>query len=267
MPDYIIEKDTYTRGTSALCPTDAEMPYPRICAHRGFSTVAPENTMPAFGAAVALNADEIEFDLWESKDGVIGSCHDATLDRTSTGTGDVRTLTFAEMQTADFGVKISPRFAGLRMVTFEEILKKFAGQTIMNIHIKQDDINLGEIMRLIKKYDAAEHCYFMGMTRTLLGRFCDETPEIPRCFGGVRDTWDIVETAVEFGCKKIQMFKPCYSKELIDKAHENGIICNIFWSDDPEETKMMLDMGMDCILSNDFQRVNEAAKAWLADRR
>ena len=122
-------------------------------------------------------------------------------------------------------------------------------------------------MRLIRKYDAAEHCYFMAMTRTLLGRLRDEAPEIPRCYGGFRDTWDIVETAVEFGCRKIQMFKPCYSKELIDKAHANGIICNIFWSDDPEETKMMLDMGMDCILSNDFQRVNEAAKAWLADRR
>ena len=267
MPDYIIEKASYACGESALCPTDAEMPYPRVCAHQGFSKAAPGNTMPAYGLAVSLNADEIEFDLWESSDGVIVSCHDATLDRTSTGTGEVRGQTLAEMRKADFGVKYSPVYEGLRMPTFEDILRRFTGQTIMNIHIKQDDINIGEIMRLIRKYDAAEHCYFMAMTRTLLGRLREEAPEIPRCYGGFRNTWDIVETAVEFGCKKIQMFKPCYNQEIIDKAHANGIICNIFWSDDPEEAKMMLDMGIDCILSNNFQIVNEAAKEWLAAKK
>ena len=43
----------------------------RLCAHRGFSTIAPENGMAAFGAAVALGASEIEFDLWWTKDGEI----------------------------------------------------------------------------------------------------------------------------------------------------------------------------------------------------
>ena len=57
------------------------MSYPSLCAHRGFSSVAPENSMPAFGAAVALGAEEIEFDLWSTKDGVLVSCHDETLER------------------------------------------------------------------------------------------------------------------------------------------------------------------------------------------
>ena len=52
------------------------MPYPRVCAHRGFSTIAPENSMPAFGAAVAMGAEEIEFDLWYTKDGEIVSIFD-----------------------------------------------------------------------------------------------------------------------------------------------------------------------------------------------
>ena len=247
---------------SVFCLPDASMPYPRICAHRGFSTVAPENTMPAFGAAIGLGADEIEFDLWETKDGVIVSCHDSTLDRTSDAHGDIRELTYAEILKADFGSIKSPHFKGLRIVTFEEILKKFACQTIMNIHIKPDNINLAEILRLIKKYNCEKHCYFMGMTEPLLTRMENETPEIPRCFGGRPDTWDIVDIAKRHGCYKIQMFKPCYNKEIVDAAHEAGILVNIFWSDDPAETKMMLDMGIDCILSNDFQIVNEAAKEW-----
>jgi len=38
---------------------DDQLPYPRICDHRGFNTIAPENSLPAFGAAVALGASEI----------------------------------------------------------------------------------------------------------------------------------------------------------------------------------------------------------------
>ena len=44
---------------------------------------------------------------------------------------------------------------------------------------------------------------------------------------------------------------------MIDKAHENGIICNVFWSDDPEETQKFLDMGIDVILTNDYNRVSQ----------
>ncbi len=45
-----------------ILPNDKDMPYPRVCAHRGFNTIAPENTMPAFAASIALGAEEIEFD-------------------------------------------------------------------------------------------------------------------------------------------------------------------------------------------------------------
>ena len=43
---------------------------------------------------------------------------------------------------------------------------------------------------------------------------------------------------------------------MVDKAHENGIICNVFWSDDPEETKNFLDMGVDVILTNDYHNIS-----------
>ena len=80
----------YRNGGASVVPFDSVMKYPRLCAHRGFNTVAPENTMPAFGAAVALGADEIEFDVWETKDGVLVSAHDETLERVSDGVGKIR---------------------------------------------------------------------------------------------------------------------------------------------------------------------------------
>ena len=45
------------------------------------------------------------------------------------------------------------------------------------------------------------------------------------------------------------------TEEMIRKAHEYGIRCNAFWSDDPEETVRFLDMGIDTILSNDCAAV------------
>ena len=42
---------------------------------------------------------------------------------------------------------------------------------------------------------------------------------------------------------------------MIDRAHENGIRCNVFWSNRPEETKQFLEKGIDTILTNDYHRV------------
>jgi glycerophosphoryl diester phosphodiesterase len=104
---------------------DEKMPYPRVCAHRGFNSVAPENSLPAYGAAVALGAEEIEFDLWATKDGVLVSLHDPTLDRVSSGTGNVWDYTYEELLKFDFGEKQrGEKFKNLKIPTFEEILKK-----------------------------------------------------------------------------------------------------------------------------------------------
>ena len=68
------------------------------------------------------------------------------------------------------------------------------------------------------------------------------------------DHWKIVDRAIEVGAEKVQFYKPDFNKEMIDKAHAHGIKCNVFWSDDPEETKMWLDMGVDTVLTNDYLR-------------
>lgn len=54
--------------------------------------------------------------------------------------------------------------------------------------------------------------------------------------------------------------KSYFNQEMIDKAHQNGIICNVFWSDDTEETKKFLDMGIDTILTNDYNIISQVVK-------
>ena len=219
------------------------MKYPRICAHRGFSAALPENTLPAFGAAVALGAEEIEFDLWSTKDGVLVSAHDSTLDRVSNGTGNIWDYTYEELLEFDFGIKKSERFKGLKICTFEEILKKFACHVIMNIHvkiwdIKAKDLMIEKIVGLIRQYDCEKYIYFMTSNDDALRKVKEYAPYLRRCVGhdGNRP-WAIVDRAIELGAEKVQLYRPFFNKEMVDKAHANGILCNVFWADDPYEAR------------------------------
>ena len=264
----------YRPAGSAIVPDDSHMAYPRVCAHRGFSTIAPENSLPAFGAAVALGAQEIEFDLWPTRDGEIVSLHDDTLERVSDGEGKIWDKTYEELTRLDFGAKDSEPFRGLRVVTFEDILKKLACHTVMNVHVKtRDDESpydiktLRKILDLIEKYDCRKYCYFMTSNDTFLAQIGETAPGFCRCVGESSQHFEIVNRAIRLGCEKVQLFKPYFNQEMIDKAHDHGILCNVFWSDDPQEARRFLDMGIDTILSNDYLKVARAVEAWKRERK
>ena len=158
--------------------------------------------------------------------------------------------------------------------TFEDILKKFACHTVMNIHIKaRDDINplpeenLREIIRLIDKYDCRKYSYFMTGNPAILKQLQELAPDIARCAGATDDPFeDLVEKAIKYDCKKIQLFQPHFKKNepdyvanAIKKAHDNGIVVNVFYADTVEEARQYLELGADTILTNDYQRVSVAA--------
>ncbi len=256
----------YRQAGSAIVPFDDIMPYPRICAHRGFNSVAPENSLPAFGAAVALGAEELELDLWQTADGEVVTLHDGFLDRVSDGTGHVTAHTYAELLQYDFGSKYDAAFAGMKIPRFEDVLRHFAGQAILNLHIKEPanggewpEDYLKKIVALIDAYDCRRHCYFMSSV-PVLQQLRRLAPDIARCTGD-HDMKDLVDKALLVGAKKIQLCKSNfeaygegYVEEIIPRAHANGLRVNLFWSDDPAETAHYLRLGVDTILTNDYWR-------------
>src|SRR3954453_8427155 len=86
-----------------------------ISAHRGAKTVAPENTIAAYEAAVKAGADYIELDVRRTRDGKLVIMHDSTVDRTTNGHGAVADLTSEGIETLDAG-------QGQRVPTFREAL-------------------------------------------------------------------------------------------------------------------------------------------------
>lgn len=69
-----------------------------VVAHRGAAGYAPENTMAAFELAYRMQSSMIELDVQRSLDGELVVIHDLTLDRTTSGTGEVRMHTLAELR-------------------------------------------------------------------------------------------------------------------------------------------------------------------------
>ena len=82
-----------TSGTVSPWAALEAAPAPRWIAHRGAALLAPENTIEAFRAASALNADAIELDVYKVADGSLFCMHDTTVDRTSNLSGNTASLT------------------------------------------------------------------------------------------------------------------------------------------------------------------------------
>ena len=132
-----------------------------VAAHRGCSAKYPENTMPAFRAAIALGVDQIETDVRITKDGELVLIHDAYVDRTSNGTGVVHDMTFAELRELDFGSWKGEEFKGEKIVTlieFMEMVKDLPDITL-DLELKEypypgwEDVSYSVADRVLKIVD------------------------------------------------------------------------------------------------------------------
>lgn len=128
-----------------------------LISHRGFMYLAPENTMSAFTNALALGVTSIETDVRISSDGVPVLMHDATVDRTTTGTGNVSSLTLATLKSLDASGSMGAAYSPARIPTLDEFAS-FAVSRAKKIYLEikgyrtQSDIDL--MMAVINKYKA-----------------------------------------------------------------------------------------------------------------
>lgn len=109
---------------------------PLIIAHRGAAGEAPENTLASFKLAVEQECDAIELDIHLSADDEIVVCHDATIDRTTNGSGVIREMKVEELKQYDAGSWFSPKFKDEKIPLLEEVLDIIPKEVLINIEIK-----------------------------------------------------------------------------------------------------------------------------------
>ena len=147
------------------------MPAPVAIAHRGGAEEAPENTLEAFGAAVAMGYRFLETDAHVTRDGVVVAFHDPCLDGLTDRRGAIASLPIAEVEAADAGFAFSPdggrsipfRGRGVRVPRLETLLLRWPDARV-NIDPK-DDAVVEPLVALLDGLDAWD--------RVIVGSFSD----------------------------------------------------------------------------------------------
>ena len=170
---------------------NSRWPYPRLIAHRGGGSLAPENTLAAMRTGHAQGFKTVEFDVVLAADGVPMLMHDDTVDRTTNGHGRIAELDSVALAKLDAGAWHSATFAGEPVPTFEAAAKLCVELGLWaNVEIKPTPRCEAETG--VRAAELARHAWHAAMQRgiapPLLSSFQPESlraalataPELPR---------------------------------------------------------------------------------------
>jgi glycerophosphoryl diester phosphodiesterase len=146
------------------CALDPACRTPQISGHRGvgglLGRIAPEDTLAAYRAGIALGIEFVETDPRPTADGVIVNLHDTTVDRTTDGTGSVDQMTFAEIRALHIKAgSLAGDFSCERVPTLTELLQTCRGRVVVLVDAnKTDRVDL--LVQAIHDADAVEWAIF-----------------------------------------------------------------------------------------------------------
>jgi len=236
-----------------------------IIAHRGYSARAPENTMAALDAAVASGADAVEFDLHTAACGTPVLFHDAMLSRTTNGAGPLRRRTFAQLRALDAGGWFSPKFAGERIPSFEEALRRLKGR-IGRIYAEvkgyRELEDLDRMVRLAREADALDDVVFISLNWTVLDRMRGRRPDL--AIGYIVDEVGEVDEAIHrahgdaHALLDLRADLVLGDPALADRLGREGIETAVWTVNDATEAARLYDLGVHRLTTNEV----EALLAW-----
>ncbi len=238
---------------------------PLLVAHRGGSAVAPENTMTAFRAAVEeWGADILEMDARLTADGEVVVIHDATVDRTTDGSGAVSSFSLRDLQSLDAGAKfVAPDGStpwvgrGVRIPRFEEVLTEFP-RTRLNVEAKEPAV-ARPLVEIIRRHEAERRVLlaaeFEKSRRSVVGypgpwgasrHHISLFLLAHRLPGGGSYTPGADALQIPEVWKGIRILTPRFLRE----AHRRNIPVHVWTVDDPADMRRLLAMGVDAIQSD-----------------
>ncbi|MGI5817179.1 MAG: glycerophosphodiester phosphodiesterase [Armatimonadota bacterium] len=234
---------------------------PLICAHRGRSGVFPENTMAAFEAAVEVGADFMELDVRATVDGEIVCIHDATVDRTTDGSGEVAQMTLAEVQALDAGRWIGAAHAGEGVPLLREVLEVIAPRVVVDIEIKQRGI-AEQVAGIVREAGALRRASVISFDREDI-RVAKSTEPALACglitSGPEEGSTEqaLIGSALECGASFVSCSHRAVTPTLVRECHLTGLLLLAWTMDEPEDIARMIDLQVDGLVSNYPERVAE----------
>lgn len=229
---------------------------PQACAHRGDNKCAPENTLPAFESAVKKRAAMIEFDVQMTKDGQLVIMHDATVNRTTDGSGKLAEMSFDEVRHLDAGKGFGGAFKGTKVPTLRETLDAIPNTILCNVHLKNGPKLAVETAKVLVEMKRLDHC-FLACSTEQMQEARAVAPAIKTCnmsrqMGG-RAAY--VDATIQSGAQYIQILREEGLKGLkedVARLHEHGVRVNWFNAQDETLIRALAEAGVDYILTDDL---------------
>lgn len=237
-----------------------DWPWPRLFAHRGGGSLAPENTLGAIRLGQSLGYTAHEIDVKLSLDGVPLLMHDATLERTTNGKGRAADLPWAELKKLDAGSWHSPRFAGERIPSFEEAAALFRSRdTKVHIEIKPTpgfDRETGRVVALATRElfrGAPVAPIFSSFSFEALVAAREAAPEIQRAWLIDQFTeadWDrlarLEAVSLHTSHKRIDLAQ-------VPRLHDHGYRVNLYTVNEIDRAEMLLEAGVDGLFTDNLE--------------
>lgn len=252
-------------------------PYPKVLAHRGGGTLAPENTIAGLACGVAHGFHAVEFDVMLARDGVPVLMHDPELGRTVSGKGKVSDYTSKQLAEMDAGSWLAFEFTGEPVPTYESAMHYCQTHKMwMNVEIKPEPGKEKETGRVVaeltQKFLSAEIALHLpGVNDDTLPLFSsfsydalmavkEASPEIPRGYlvDVVPPDWH--EQMLHLGAITLHTNQKNLTKELAKEIKKAGYGLFCYTVNDPERAKELLSWGVDAYCTDRIDLIEPDSK-------
>lgn len=239
--------------------------------HRGNSLFAPENTLASFAAAQG-KADLVETDGRLSADGVLVIMHDATVDRTTDGTGTIGSQTVAQLKLLDAGSWFSSAFIGERIPTMEEMITNTV--PFATPLIEQKDGPATAYVDELRRLNAVTNVILQSFDWNFLAAVHALEPAVRLgALGSGTFTTAILTNIINSGATIVAWEKTSVTPTVLNQVHGAGLKLFVWTVDSGTEIQQFINLGVDGIISNDPATVKGLqqppptnAPAYLGDR-
>lgn len=225
------------------------MTKPLICfAHRGASAQAPENTLKAVRAALALQCDWIEIDVQRAGSELV-VIHDRRLMNPAGASRLITDMPFEALRALDAG-------RGERIPTLREVFDCVSGRAGINVEIKSEGC-VEAVASLIREYApavGAERFLVSSFNHQWLRQLRDTAPEIPvgALITGIPQ--DLAACAQRLDARSIHPDIDFVNRELVQDAHRRGLSVFVYTVNLPEDFDLVRELGVDGVFTDRPER-------------
>ena len=222
-----------------------------VIAHRGFSKVAPENTLSAFKAAIDAEADVLELDVHRTKDGQVIVMHDNDVNRTTNGEGEIGDMTLGQLKQLDAGGWFSPAFQGERVPTLDEVLSLAKGRANVMIEIKDKTPDLPRLVhQSIERFQMRQEVFVSSFYQAPIGAMRSLVPNL--AIGAlITPLQNPSKRAQHVKASMAQAHHKSIDAQDVKTAHAAGLRVHVWTVNAPADMARLAMVGVDGIITDD----------------